>query len=52
MIKTRILLQKCPLPGLFFNLPGRGVLRFSWPGYRNPVHFLAFFAKNYENSPD
>jgi len=24
--------------------PGRGVLRFSARGYRNPVHFFAFFA--------
>jgi len=23
--------------------PGRGVLRFSLGGYRNPVHILAFF---------
>jgi len=40
------------LPGRVFNLPGRGVLRFSWPGYRNPVHFLAIFAKNDKNSSD
>jgi len=24
--------------------PGRGVLRFSAPGYRNPVHILAILA--------
>jgi len=24
--------------------PGRGVLRFSARGYRNPVHFFGFFA--------
>jgi len=28
---------------VFSGAPGRGVLRFLAGGYRNPVHFLAFF---------
>jgi len=40
-----------PLPGRVFNLPGRGVLRFLGPAYRNPVQILAIFAKISKNRP-
>jgi len=39
-----------PPGGLFFNLPGRGVLRFLGPAYRNPVQILAIFGKIEKNS--
>jgi len=43
------ILEKHAPPGYVFDLPGRGVLRFSARGYRNSVHFLAkiaIFSKN------
>jgi len=36
--------KKYAPPGLFFNLPGRGVLQILTGVYRNPVHILLFLA--------